>query len=248
MNIWFYTLISVFVVSLISLVGVFTLSINDRVLNKIVHILVSFAAGTLLGDAFIHLLPEAYSSGSIVASVAVLAGIISFFILEKAIKWRHCHETGCPEHSQVLPYVILVGDGLHNFIDGMIIAASFLVSVPVGIATTTAVVLHEIPQEIGDFGSLVYGGLGKIKALLYNFLSALAAVAGALIVLMLSSKIKGTELYLIPFAAGGFIYIAAADIIPELHRHKTQTFRLSAVQTLGIIFGMTIMYGLLFFE
>lgn len=186
MQIWLYILISVIIVSAVSLIGVFTLAMNDKFLNKAMLFLVSFAAGTLLGDALIHLLPEAYSSGNVFASAYVLLGIIFFFALEKIIKWRHCHEAGCPEHSHVLPYVILIGDGLHNFIDGMIIAASFLVNVPVGIATTIAVIFHEIPQEIGDFGSLVYGGFSKKKALIYNFLSALTAVLGAITVLVLS--------------------------------------------------------------
>lgn len=248
MNIWFYTLTSVFIVSLISLVGIFTLAMNDKILNKIILVLVSFAAGTLLGDALIHLLPEAYSSGSFTASVYVLLGIVFFFVLEKIIKWRHCHEAGCPEHSHVLPYVILFGDGLHNFIDGMIIAASFMVSIPVGIATTIAVILHEIPQEIGDFGSLIYGGFSKGKALLYNFLSAITAVFGALLILVISSKVAGLETFLVPFAAGGFLYIAAADIIPELHRHKIQTLKSSLIQTCSIVVGMAIMYMLLFLE
>lgn len=248
MQIWLYILISVIIVSAVSLIGVFTLAMNDKFLNKAMLFLVSFAAGTLLGDALIHLLPEAYSSGNVFASAYVLLGIIFFFALEKIIKWRHCHEAGCPEHSHVLPYVILIGDGLHNFIDGMIIAASFLVNVPVGIATTIAVIFHEIPQEIGDFGSLVYGGFSKKKALIYNFLSALTAVLGAITVLVLSSRVSGIEVFLVPFAAGGFIYIAAADIIPELHRHKTQTFKSSIFQTSSIALGMIIMYSLLFFE
>lgn len=248
MQIWLYTLVSVIAVSAVSLFGIFTLAMSGKFLNKIILVLVSFAAGTLLGDALIHLLPEAYSSGNSLTPVYVLSGIIFFFILEKIIKWRHCHEAGCPEHSHVLPYVILIGDGLHNFIDGMIIAASFLVNVPVGIATTIAVIFHEIPQEIGDFGSLVYGGFSKKKALIYNFLSALMAVIGAILVLILSSKVSGIEIFLAPFAAGGFIYIAAADIIPELHRHKVQTLKSSLIQTCSIVAGVAIMYSLLFFE
>lgn len=248
MQIWLYTLVSVLVVSAVSLVGILTLPLDKKNLDKMLIFLVSFAAGSLLGDAFIHLIPESFDSSSVKASAYILSGVIFFFVLEKLMHWRHCHEAGCPEHSKVLPYVILAGDGLHNFIDGVIIGASFLVDVPTGIATTLAVVLHEIPQEIGDFGALIYGGFSRAKALLYNFLSALTAFVGAALVLVLSAYGSGVDLILVPFAAGGFIYIALADIIPELHRHKRGELWHSTLQLAFFIAGMAVMYGLLLFE
>jgi zinc and cadmium transporter len=229
-------------------VGIVTLSLREKVLNSILLLLVSFAAGTLLGDAFVHLIPESFETSGAKASAYILFGIVFFFVLEKAIKWRHCHEAGCPEHSHVMPYMILVGDGMHNLIDGIIIGASYLVSIPVGIATTLAVIFHEIPQEIGDFGTLLYGGFSKLKALLYNFLSALTAVVGTIAVLLLDTYVRGIAEFLVPFAAGGFIYIAAVDIIPELHRHKSQAFADSAKQLFFFVAGIVVMYALLFLE
>lgn len=221
MTIWIYTLASVFIVSLISLVGVFTFAISAEKLKKVLIYLVSFAAGTLLGDAFIHLIPEAFeeSENTIRLSLNILAGILVFFVMEKFLHWRHCHEVACEDHPHPFSYILLVGDVLHNFIDGLIIAASYLVSIPVGIATTLAVVFHEIPQEIGDFGSLLYAGFKKTKALLFNFLTALTAVLGAIIVLALNINDGSITKFLVPFAAGGFIYIASSDLIPELHKN-----------------------------
>lgn len=239
---------SIFLVSIVSLAGVLTLSLGDKLLKKIIIMLVSFSAGTLLGDAFIHLIPESFENQNAFTSFSVLAGLVTFFSLEKFIHWRHCHEEGCPEHSKALSYVVLAGDGLHNFIDGVIIAASFLISVPVGIATTVAVFFHEIPQEIGDFATLVHGGLTKKKALLYNFLSALTAFLGALLVLFLQSYSDNIVLYLVPFAAGGFIYIATADIIPELHKHKAHKISESFRQLFFFVLGIIVMWSLLFLE
>jgi zinc and cadmium transporter len=253
--VWIYTLASVIVVSLISLIGVFTLAVRQEKLEKFLIYLVSLSAGTLLGDAFIHLIPEAYEKGSeaMVVSLDILAGIIFFFVMEKFLHWRHCHEGHCEEHLPVrqanprpFSYVILAGDTLHNFMDGLIIAASFLVSIPVGIATTVAVIFHEIPQEIGDFGSLVYGGFSKAKAILFNFGTALTAVLGAILVLALDSSGEALVEFLVPFAAGGFIYIATADLIPEIHKH-TETKK-SFSQMIAFIFGIVIMWGLLYLE
>jgi len=246
--IWFYTLISVFIVSLISIIGIFTLSIKQERLNKVLIYLVSLSAGTLLGDAFIHLIPESFESfeKKIFPSVFILLGIILFFILEKIIHWRHCHEIACENHPHPFSYVILAGDSLHNFIDGMIIAASFLVSIPIGIATTVAVIFHEIPQEIGDFGSLVYGGFARSKALLYNFFSAIFAVFGALLVLSINVNMDNIASFLIPFAAGGFIYIASVDLIPELKKHEN--LKQSIGQVAFFILGIMIMFTLVLVE
>lgn len=246
--VWLYALVSVFIVSLISLVGVFTLSISREKLEKILIYLVSLSTGTLLGDAFIHLIPEAFANnqGKIFVPLCILSGILTFFILEKFLHWRHCHHLASEDHPHHFSYTILAGDSFHNFIDGMIIAGSYFISVPVGIATTVAVVLHEIPQELGDFGSLVYGGFTRAKAIFFNFASGLTAVIGAIVVLIFNSGLSGITAFLIPFAAGGFIYIASADLIPELHKETEP--RKSLGQLLTFIIGISIMFGLLFLE
>lgn len=244
--VWFYSLVSVFAVSLVSLIGVVALSLGEKKLERTLILMVSFSAGTLLGDTFIHLIPESMEKGNSEVSIYILSGLLFFFVLEKFVHWRHCHETDCPEHSQTLSYMVLIGDGLHNFIDGMIIAASYLISFPVGIATTIAVIFHEIPQEIGDFGVLIHGGLSKYKALLYNFFSALMAFLGAGAVLVTSSYSNNVEIFLVPFAAGGFIYIATADIIPELHKHKAYNIFESVKQLVFFVAGIFVMWTLLF--
>ncbi len=243
---WIYTLCSVFIVSLISLIGVFTLAIDRNKLYKYLIYLVSLSAGTLMGDAFIHLIPNAFrESSNIWPSLYILGGIFLFFILEKVLHWRHCHEEPCADHPHPFSYIILVGDALHNFIDGMVIAASFIVSVPLGIATTIAVIFHEIPHEFGNFASLLYGGFSVGKALLYNFLSALVAIIGAVIVLAINANIDPTR-FLIPFAAGGFIYVAGTDLIPELH--KQNEAKKGIFQVLAFLVGIGLMLGILLVE
>jgi zinc and cadmium transporter len=244
--IWFYTLLSVVVVSLISLVGVFTLSIKKEKLEKVLIYLVSLSAGTLLGDAFIHLVPQAFSNvkSTTEVSVYILMGILTFFIMEKYLHWRHCHEVPSAHHPHPFSYIILFGDSVHNFIDGLVIAGSFLVSVPLGFATALAVIFHEIPHEIGNFGSLVYGGFSRKKALYYNFLTAIVSIAGAIFVLAIN--VKGLANFLVPFAAGGFIYVASSDLIPELHKHTDP--KKSAGQFFAILLGIGIMLALILFE
>jgi zinc and cadmium transporter len=242
--IWLYTIVSVFIVSLISLIGVFTLSFDQKKLYKFLIYFVSLSAGTLMGDAFIHLIPEAFrdNTNGTAISLSILCGILVFFLLEKVLHWRHCHEEPCENHPHPFSYIILFGDSLHNFIDGTIIAASFLISIPVGIATTVAVIFHEIPHEIGNFGSLIYGGFSRNKAILYNFFSALFAILGAIIVLIINANINITQL-LIPFAAGGFVYVAGTDLIPELHKHNDTNHGI--FQVLTFVLGIAIMFGLL---
>ena len=230
---------SVIVVSLISLVGVVTLSLTDNVLKKLLFLLVAFSAGAMLGGAFIHLLPEALEkSSSLFVFLFVLVGFSLFFILEKLLFWRHCHEGKC--HIHTFTYMNLMGDAVHNFIDGMIIAATYLVSIPLGIITTVAIIAHEIPQEISDFGVLVYGGFKKTKALFANFMVALTAVLGAIFGYLLSSSIEGSNSFLIPFAAGGFIYIAASDLVPELHKEKD--IKKSYVSFIVFLLGILLMW------
>ncbi|MFH0799055.1 MAG: ZIP family metal transporter [Pseudomonadota bacterium] len=219
MHIWAYTLVSVAIVSLLSLVGVVTLALKRENLKKALFLLVSFAVGGLFGDAFIHLLPESFRALGLglTTPLLVLMGILLFFILEKFIRWRHCHNDECKGHAQPVAFMNIFGDAAHNLIDGMLIGASYLVSIPIGIATTLAIVLHEIPHELGNFGVLVHGGLSVRKALLWNFLSALVAVAGALFSLTVGPHVAGYANFLLPITAGGFVYVAGSDLIPELH-------------------------------
>ena len=201
--------------------------------------LVGFASGSLIGGAFIHLLPESLEETGQTMFYYVIVGIVFFFIMEKFLYWRHCHEEKCPVHT--FAYLNLIGDGIHNFIDGTLIAASFILSYDLGVATTLAVIFHEIPQEIGDFGVLIYGGFTKRKALVYNFVSALTAIAGALITYYLA-YVQGIEQFLVPFAAGGFIYIATTDLMPELHK-KSHAIE-SIIQLLAILAGIGLMSAL----
>lgn len=246
-EVWLFTLLSVLLVSVISLVGIITLSLKQELLNKILILLVSFSAGALLGDAFIHLLPEIVEEEGfkLEISLFVLCGILVFLAVEKLINWRHCHEIACEEHSRSFTYMNLIGDGVHNFIDGMIIAGSFLVSIPLGIATTIAVLLHEVPQEIGDFAVLIYGGFTRKKAVMYNLLAALFAVIGAVIMLFLESLISHLPVFLVPFTAGGFIYIAGTDLIPEMHKEVRPLA--SIAQMIALIMGICIMLLLILF-
>lgn len=246
--IWTYSLLSVFIVSLISFVGIFTLSLRVEKLKKILLYLVSFSAGSLFGGAFLHLLPEIveeYGFGMNI-SLAVLFGLVFFFIIEKFIHWRHCHIPTSNDHPHPFAFMNLFGDAVHNFIDGLIIGASFMLSIPAGIATTIAVALHEIPQEIGDFGVLLHGGFSKGKALLFNFLTALTAIFGVIVALVLGSFVENITLFLIPFAAGGFIYIAGSDLIPELN--KEMGVKKSFIQLVSFVLGIGVMMLFLFME
>ena len=244
-----YSIISVLIVSLISFIGILTLSMNTDRLRKILIYLISFSAGSLFGDAFIHLLPEIVEETGgfgLNISLYILSGIVIFFVLEKVIHWQHCHMPITKTHVHPFAYTNLVGDGLHNFIDGMIIAGSYLVSVPAGIATTIAVLLHEIPQEIGDFGVLLHGGFSKGKALLMNFASALTAVLGAVVTLLLAGTVESITSIIIPIAIGGFLYIAGSDLIPELH--KETAMGKAIIQVIIFILGIAIMAALLLLE
>lgn len=237
-----YAIISVIVVSLISLIGLFTLSIKEYFTKRVVTFLVAFSAGALLGDVFIHLLPELAETGflNLEISLYILGAIVLFFILERYIHWHHHHnnehDEDCSEHIHPVAYTILLGDGFHNLIDGLIIGGAFLLDIKLGVATAVAVILHEIPQEIGDFGVLLYAGFSKTRALFYNFLSALAAVLGTIIALAIGTTDK-TLAILAALAIGSFIYIATADLIPEIHKDKKRTvpYLFSFLSGIGIM-------------
>jgi zinc and cadmium transporter len=241
-----YSIVSVIIISLVSLIGILTLVIKKKVLNKILFYLVSFAVGALLGDALIHLIPESVENLSAqTASMLVLAGILIFFILEKAIRWHHCHNVECKEeHTHPAGTINLISDSVHNFIDGILIAASFLVDIRLGVTTSLAILLHEIPQEIGDFSILINSGFKIKKAVLFNFLTALFAILGTVLVLVFKSSEALNINYLLPITAGGFLYIASSDLIPELHK-KNQPVE-SIFQVVFLLIGVFIMYGLKF--
>ncbi len=245
-EVWIYTLASVSAISAVSLIGIFALGVNQERLQRILFYLVSFSAGALLGDAFIHLLPEIMAGEEAVRSGSyVLAGIMLFFVLERVLRWHHAHGPHKEEiHSMV--YLTIIGDALHNFLDGVIIAASFLVSIPVGIATTSAVLFHEIPQEIGQYAILVHGGWSQKKALFYNFFSSLTAIVGALLVLIFAQSFNEAPALLLGIGAASFIYIALSDIIPELQ--KEPDMRRSFVQLMWMLAGIGVMAALLLFE
>lgn len=245
-----YAILSVIIVSLVSFVGVFTLAIKNEKLSSFLIYFVSFSVGSMLGDVFIHLLPEIVEEKGFTThiSLAILTGIIFTFLIEKTVHWKHHMSHSGKDHHVHPPITLmtLVGDGMHNFIDGLVIGATYLISIPTGIATTFAVVLHEIPQEIGNYGILLHGGYSKQKALFFNFLSALTALGGVAIALTVGSKIIESSIYLSAFAAGNFIYIAGSDLIPELNRHIAP--RKTAIQLITMIIGAAIMFALLLLE
>ena len=215
----FFTIIASLLVSAGALVGIFTLAVREDKLAKVLLFLVSLSAGALMGGAFLHLLPEAAEKlDSAVVYGLVLLSFITFFFIEKALHWRHCHKGHC--HIHTFGYMNLFGDAVHNFIDGLILAAAFLTDVKLGLVTTLAIALHEIPQEIGDFGVLLYAGFKKQKALVANFLVALTIVLGGIVGYFLSSQIRSFQAYLLAFAAGGFIYISASDLMPEIRKEE----------------------------
>jgi zinc and cadmium transporter len=234
-------------VSLLSFVGVVFLALKERVMTRSLLFMVSFATGAILGDIFLHLLPEAFEGADNFRAVTIwiFAGLMLFFVVEKFIQWRHCHIPTSKEHPHSFAVMNLVGDAIHNLLDGVIIAGAYLASIPAGIATTVAVLLHEIPQEIGDFGVLVHGGFSKTKALLYNFLSALTAILGALLTLIFASRLDTVHGLIIPIAIGALLYIGSSDMMPELRRDTN--IKRGFVQLTGIALGVLVMVGLLFF-
>jgi len=235
----FNIIIATFLISLGALAGVFTLAMNENKLEKILLFLVSLSAGALMGGAFLHLLPEAAEKieGGELFGI-VLLSFVFFFIVEKVLHWRHCHKGHCDIHS--FGYMNLFGDFVHNFIDGLIISAAFLTDVRLGIVSSLAIALHEIPQEIGDLGVLLYSGFKKGKALLANFLVALSVILGGVVGYFLSFQVEGLMAYLLPFAAGGFIYISASDLMPEIR--KEQNLKKSMISFGVFLAGILMMY------
>ncbi len=253
MNSWAASLLSVVAVSLVSLVGLATLALKEATTRRVATVLVSFAVGALLGDAFIHLVPQSFRPGepTLPGSLLVLGGMLLFFVVEKLLRHEHGplyrhHHPGAPIRPE-LAAINVLGDAIHNFIDGMLIAASYLVSPALGAATTVAVLFHEIPQELGDLGILLHSGLAVRQAVLVNLGSASVAILGAVGVLV-TGHVSATAVttVLVPVAAGGFVYIAAADLIPELQHDRS--LRGLLAQATQISFGIGIMGALTLLE
>jgi zinc and cadmium transporter len=236
MNTLFWIILFTVLDGLLALAGAFSFIISRKSLSKITIFLVSFAIGALLGGAFFHFLPEALGKLSLILVILLtVLGILIFLLVEKVLHWHHCHDGEC-RHSYT--YLILYGDAIHNFIDGLIIASSFLVSVPFGITTSLLIMLHELPQEIGNFGVLIHGGFSRRKALMYNLIAQLTAVLGGIIGFFFLSA-KSYSAYLLPVAAGGFLYIAIGDLIPEVFKEKNKIKII--INLMAIILGLLVL-------
>lgn len=247
----FYSLLSVLIISLISIAVIYWLISRIPSFSRYSIHIVGLAVGGLLGDAFIHILPEAYSRLGFGVPVALLtiAGVLLFFSLEKFIRWHHCHDPECQDDDtgdHIVP-ISLVGESFHNFIDGVIIASGFTISLPLGLATALAVLIHEIPQEIGDFGIYTHQGLTLKKSLYLNLFCALFSLFGVIFTFLIGTTIVDFAAYVLPVTAGGFIYLAASDLIPELHRHHPDV-RQSFLQILLVVLGVALMLSLIFLE
>jgi zinc and cadmium transporter len=221
--------------SLLALSGSLTLLLPERSFDRVVPPLVALAAGTLLGGALLHMLPEAVEAmgNELDVYLWLVGGFLSFFVLEQFLHWHHCHRA-VAAHGP-LGYLILVADGVHNFIGGLAVAGAFIVDIRVGLVTWIAAAAHEVPQELGDFGILIHAGWGRGRALLFNFASALTFLLGGWVAYALSGRFEVT--WLLPFAAGNFIYIAAADLIPELtgYPEAARKALLSGTFLLGLV-------------
>ncbi|MEK6856007.1 MAG: ZIP family metal transporter [Nanoarchaeota archaeon] len=244
-----YTLISVLLISLISFMGLLFFRVSEKKLNRILIYLISIAAGALFGDVFIHLIPEISNNNgfTIGVSLSFLLGVLIFFILEKAIHSQHYHSDE-HEHKtknvKPLAYMSLTVSTIHNFLDGLVIALAYMVNIPAGIGTTLAVFLHEIPHEVGSFSILLHGGFTRRKALFVNFISSLSAILGAVVALVLGEIVQSLQNVLIPIAAGGLLYIAGSDLIPELHK-ESHNVKSALLQILMLIVGIATMLLLL---
>ncbi|MBR9706230.1 ZIP family metal transporter [Candidatus Pacearchaeota archaeon] len=237
MSVLYWIILMTLLNGFIALAGAVSFLLTKKNLKKITIFLVSFSIGSLLGGAFIHFIPEAIEELLLTKTVIfVLLGIAVFYVLEKVLHWHHCHEGECKVHPA--GYLLLYGDAIHNFLDGLIIAGSFLINIPFGIITSILIILHEFPQEIADIGVLIHGGFAKKKALLYNFIAQLTSVLGG-IVGFFFIKASNYVIFLLPFAAGGFIYIALGDLIPEVLKEKDPKRRI--INLLSIILGLSIL-------
>ncbi len=231
-----YILISTIFTSLISLIGIFFINKKINQLERVSFILTSFSSGALITGAILHLIPEALNE-SYNSIYSIIFGIFLFFILETFLKWRHCHEFECKEHTFVP--INLLGDSLHNFIDGVLIASSFLINFNLGMITTLGVIFHEIPQELGDYGVLIFGGLSPKSALKLNFSVSLTSILGGILSFIFLEKFENFIPYIIGLTAGNFLYLSLTDIIPELH--KRVSIKNNIEKSIFILIGIFIM-------
>jgi len=242
MSNFFWSVLAVVIISLLSFVGALSFFIKEKLLQRILFYTVAFAAGSMIGAAMFHLLPEALDTGAdaLLVFALVVAGFLVFFVLERYLRWRHCHEEGCSAHEH-LGWMNLIGDALHNTIDGMIVFAAFAGGGPaLGIPVVISIILHEVPQELSDFGVLLYSGFSRAKALLFNLISALFALAGVLLAYFIFGAGQFMEICLLPLAAGGFLYIAASDLVPEIHKEKRLSK--SIISFLLFVLALVFMY------
>jgi zinc and cadmium transporter len=229
--------------SLIGLVGVFSLFIKRKTLEKIIFPLVSFAAGALFGGGLYHLFAESLEEMNFLQAINwFIFGFVLFFVLERILKWRHCHKLECKVHP--FSYLIFVGDTIHNIVDGLVIVSTFLIDIKLGILTMFLIIAHEVPQELGNFATAIYGGMKRSKAIIFTFLSQITCIIGGLFGYYFLSK--EMLLPLLPFAAGGFIYISASDLIPELH--KESDIKKSIISFILFLTGLTFIIGIKFLE
>jgi len=239
MNTLISIILSTFLITLCVWVAVLFIFFKKELINRITVFLVSLSAGALMGGAFLHLLPEATEKIEINLLFGIfLFSFVCFFLIEKLLHWRHCHKEDCSIHT--FGYMNLFGDSIHNFIDGLIIASTFIINPSLGIATTLAIAMHEIPQEIGDYGVLIHAGFNNKKALLINYAVALTVVIGGVVGYLSFSHLENIIPYLLPFAAGGFVYIASSDLIPEIR--KESNIKKSMISLLVFIVGIIFMY------
>jgi len=225
--------------SALALVGSLTLVLGERLLDRLLMPLVAFAAGSLIGGAFLHMIPvglDQYRGGDSFY-LWILLGFFTFFVLEQFLHWRHFHRAKAPDREP-MTYLILIGDGLHNFIGGLAIGGTFLIDIRLGVMAWLAAAAHEVPQELGDFAVLVQGGWAKRRALLFNVLSALTFLLGGLVAYGVAARIDVA--FLVPFAAGNFIYIGASDLVPEVKRHQARGA--SALHLLAFAVGLALMW------
>ena len=239
---WLYALISTVVVSLISLIGVFLLSLKSQKLNQVLTVLICFAAGAMLGNAFFHLLPESYIhlQPSYLTAWLAIGGFFVFFVMEKLLHSHHSTEEKHVHQVASYGYMSLYVDSLHNFTDGILIGAAWMINPEVGLATTLAVILHEIPQEIGDFGILIRAGFSRGRALFFNFLAACTAILGTVLTLWAGEKLEHFSDYILPIAAGGFIYLSTNSLFPEIIKETTK--KNYWMHILFILIGLGLMY------
>jgi len=230
------------VMSAIALVGSVTLVLREETLKKLLLPLVALASGTLLGGALFHMIPASVDKlgNQLSIYIWILVGFTLFLGLEQFLHWHHCHRT--PSEHRPLTYLILIADGVHNFIGGLAVAGAFLIDIRVGVSAWLAAAAHEVPQELGDFGILIHGGWKKGRALLYNFLSALTFLVGGIVAYGASFNFDVT--FLLPFAAGNFIYIAAADLIPEI-KHE-ESAKLNVIHFASFLIGIALLLAVRF--